>query len=93
MTVESFNGTPGRGTNEYIDWVNTNPEGFVINSISEAEHKMHRAPCKHFEDRRAKDMTGKTKHCCLDLATLDQWAALNLAGRPADCASCHPREE
>jgi len=81
---------------EYRDWVNCNPSGFVLNtsSVPDAPNlKTHRSGCQHIERFLCRNPLGdQSKHCSLDLAELGRWARDETGGEIDPCSYCKPNE-
>ena len=79
---------------EYRDWVNGNPSGFVLNTDTAPDPrrlKTHRSVCWSIEKYLYKNPLGdQSKHCSLDLAELGRWAREETGGQLDPCSFCEP---
>ena len=79
---------------EYRDWVDSNPSGFVLNtdSVPKARNlKTHLSVCRWITGFLYKNpLGGQSKHCSLDLAELGRWAREETEGQLDPCSFCKP---
>jgi len=80
----------------YLQWVNTNPEGFVVNcnrSPSPSYLVLHRAHCGTIIGRPARGRFWTVlfiKICSLDRTELETWAQQQIGGNLRPCQRCNP---
>lgn len=77
----------------YLQWVNENPDGFVINSPKQPgsfPEMLHRASCAHITTDRHTNYTTTSfkKICSLDRQELVEWA--KTSDNFQECQSCKP---
>ncbi len=80
---------------EYLQWVETNPDGFVLNCERRPSARylmLHRALCGTIctEKRINYTSTGYIKICALDKQELAAWATQETGGRFRACQLCKP---
>ncbi|GAA1699853.1 hypothetical protein MMUR_26410 [Mycolicibacterium murale] len=81
----------------YLQWLDTHPDGYVINilrSYSPNAARLHRASCWTITGLRSKgaSLTGQyVKVCAEQLAELDRWATRQVGQPIARCGTCRPK--
>jgi len=85
-----------KDNSEYLQWVKSNPNGFVVNSylIPKPSYlKLHRATCRTITGKPA---NGKwwtkdySKTCSHELNELETWALKDVGGSLKPCKLCKP---
>jgi hypothetical protein len=86
------------GDDEYQDWLDKNPDGYVINiqrNHNPSDARVHRARCRTINSQNAKGrrLVGTyVKVCAKESQELDQWA-LDTVGRLIQrCGTCRPAD-
>ena len=80
---------------EYLDWTDRNPEGYLVNPYTEPKASylmVHRAECRTIKKLTGKGTsfttTGYSKFCSLELDKLKEWAAQKVHGELQPCKIC-----
>ncbi|MEA3254926.1 MAG: hypothetical protein U9Q22_03720 [Candidatus Altiarchaeota archaeon] len=79
----------------YLDWVSTNPTGFVVNCHRQPSPKyliLHKATCGTISTPKRSNWTTITyiKICSLDKKELETWAQREISGNLKPCQICNP---
>ncbi len=81
---------------DYLKWVESNPQGFVINCNRQPNSRyliLHRADCHTIIGTPANGeswTSGYMKVCSLDSMELKNWAHQEIKGDPRPCGICKP---
>jgi hypothetical protein len=72
----------------FVDWIDANPEGFVINRKGLADMVLHRASCGHFKPYDWANQTSNLKACSLDRSKLEGGAEVETFDQLRTCNNC-----
>ena len=76
---------------EFLRWLATNPDGFVLASDRPGYNRLHRADCVEFKADRNWVRTGVVKVCSKSADALRLWAAEHpdrIRTRVSNCQHC-----
>jgi hypothetical protein len=80
--------------NEYFEWLDQNPEGFVLNvdrrRTSRQYPKLHRSSCKRINDRNRENYVGDEwmKFCSIKRSGLETWTSEQDRRELQFCTTC-----
>lgn len=79
----------------YLRWLETNPDGFVLNTRNPPSPDyvmLHRAKCLDISTPKRSNWTttGYLKVCSNDIAELEGWIAQTTGGQMTPCKRCKP---
>lgn len=73
---------------KFINWIENNPEGFVIKRTSSRNMRIHVATCGHFKPWSDWAKATNLKACSLDRKKLENWAEVEGAVKLLICNDC-----
>lgn len=73
---------------KFVDWIDTNPAGFVINRKSPNQMVLHVSSCGHFKPCDWANQTTNLKACSLDRKKLEHWAEVEGVENLQICPDC-----
>jgi hypothetical protein len=76
---------------DFVKWLDENPEGFFINCRSASNMMLHRSTCPHLVFHVPVSLTRYRKICSLDRAQLERWADEHGSKPVRSCSTCSPR--
>ncbi len=89
-----------RDDDGYLDWLEANPHGFVLNSYRRPHPRyltLHRATCKSVSRTAEPPVRWTTsdfiKVCSADVADIDAWCRTEVGGTPQPCGMCDPQAQ
>ena len=81
----------------YVDWLESNPHGFVLNSYRGPKTSyliLHQAVCKsvsRIADPPVRWTTSEfIKVCATDVAEIEEWCGNKTGSSPQPCGMCRP---
>jgi hypothetical protein len=72
----------------FVDWIDANPKGFVINRKGFSDVVLHRASCGHFKPYDWANQTSNLKACSLDRSKLEAWTEVETFDQLRTCNNC-----
>ena len=72
----------------FVDWIDSNQTGLVINRKGDQDTVLHRASCGHFKPYNWANQTNNVKACSLDRVKLEHWAEVEGVERLQLCRDC-----
>ena len=78
---------------DFVEWKQGHPEGFVINWKSQTKPMLHMADCRHmvFEPDDDVSLTRRPKNCLRDRGGFDEWAVTHHVEGLVFCKTCSSR--
>ncbi len=71
---------------KFVDWIDANPKGFVINRKGAQEMVLHIGSCGHFKPYDWANQTSNLKACSDDRTKLEHWAEVEGSSRVSLCS-------
>lgn len=72
----------------FVDWIETHPNGFVLNVKGPQDVVLHRATCGHFKPYNWANQANHRKACSIDRAKLEHWAEVEGVDTLGKCSDC-----
>ncbi|MEA2206255.1 MAG: hypothetical protein QOE77_3031 [Blastocatellia bacterium] len=72
----------------YVNWIDANPNGFVLNRKGPQDMVLHTASCGHFKPYNSANQTNNLKACSLDRMKLEHWAEVEGVDKLQLCNDC-----
>jgi hypothetical protein len=73
---------------QFVNWIDANPSGFVINRKARTDMVLHVVSCGHFRPYDSANQTTNLKACSLERIKLEHWAEVEGIDRVQLCNDC-----
>ena len=89
--MKEFRDTAGSSDHDnFVRWMDENPNGFFLNYKSPSSFMLHRVHCDHLDFKEKVSLTSNRKLCSTDREELETWAKERSAQKLRYCSNCKP---